>query len=286
MGGFLDGTYPEPAEFVLKSTVEAEASTTKQEYVMNYDYIMWRRSDRLLHGWIVGTLSDEVLGLAVGLETSAAVWKALSEYFARNTKDREFFLMQKMHLHNKQNYKTINDYIRGFKDICDELDAIGKSMEDQQKVFGLLKGLGTFTTARIGNNYNQPSPRTNMTVPITKNSHRVADINQNENTNLDISTTNNEGSGGQEHSNINMLQTPHELDPTSKDFEATNISAPQHDSDQDTMAHEQETKVSHEFDLTSIQPKKDSGVVNILAFQNQTDQDTRQKPTLDSTNAL
>ncbi|KAK9210078.1 hypothetical protein WN944_002447 [Citrus x changshan-huyou] len=141
MGGFLDGTYLEPAEFVLKSIVEVEASTTKQENVMNYDYIMWRRSDRLLRGWIVGTLLEEVLGLSVGLETSAAVWKALSEYFARNTKDREFFLMQKMHLHSKQNYKTINDYIRGFKEICDELDAIGKSMEDQQKVFGLLKGL-------------------------------------------------------------------------------------------------------------------------------------------------
>lgn len=50
--------------------------------------------------------------------------------------------MQKMHLHSKQSYKTINDYIIGFKEICDELDAIGKSMEDQQKVFGLLKGLG------------------------------------------------------------------------------------------------------------------------------------------------
>ena len=90
---------------------------------------------------------------------------------------------------------------------------------------------GTFTTAGIGNNYNQPSPRINMAVPIIENSHSVADINQNENTNLDISTTNNKGSGGQEYSNINMLQTPYELDPTSKDFEATNISAHQHDSD-------------------------------------------------------
>ncbi|GAY61458.1 hypothetical protein CUMW_210150, partial [Citrus unshiu] len=75
-------------EFVLKSIVEAEASTTKQDYVMNYDYTMWRRLDRLLRGWIVGTLSEEVLGLAVRIEISAAVWKALSEYFARNTKDR------------------------------------------------------------------------------------------------------------------------------------------------------------------------------------------------------
>ncbi|KAK9229714.1 hypothetical protein WN944_022678 [Citrus x changshan-huyou] len=88
MGGFLDGTYPEPAEFVLKSTVKAEASTRKQEYVMNSDYIMWRRLDQLLRRWIVGTLLEEVLGLAVGLETSATIWKALSEYFARNTKDR------------------------------------------------------------------------------------------------------------------------------------------------------------------------------------------------------
>ncbi|KAL9460032.1 hypothetical protein AB3S75_003264 [Citrus x aurantiifolia] len=82
MGGFLDGTCPEPAEFILKSTIEAEASTTKQESVMNSDYIMWRRSDRLLRGWIIGTLSEEVLGLAVGLETSATIWKVLSEYFA------------------------------------------------------------------------------------------------------------------------------------------------------------------------------------------------------------
>ena len=81
---------------------------------MNYDYLMWRRSDRLLRGWIVGTLSEEVLRV-VGLKTSVAVWRVLSEYFGRNTKDREFFLMQKMHMHNKQNYKTINDYIRGFK---------------------------------------------------------------------------------------------------------------------------------------------------------------------------
>ncbi|KDO55400.1 hypothetical protein CISIN_1g0476791mg, partial [Citrus sinensis] len=44
----------------------------------------------------------------------------------------------------------------------------------------------------IGNNYNQPSPRTNMKVPTIENNHRVAEINQNENTNLDISTTNNE----------------------------------------------------------------------------------------------
>lgn len=166
MGGFLDGTYPEPAEFVLKSTVEAEASTTKQEYVMNYDYIMWRRSDRLLRGWIVGTLSEEVLGLAVGIETSAAVWKALSEYFARNTKDREFFLMQKMHLHSKQNYKTINDYIRGFKEICDELDAIGKSMEDQQKVFGLLKGLGKGYRSFVTSMMKPPIPSYNDVIQL------------------------------------------------------------------------------------------------------------------------
>ena len=84
-----------------------------------------------------------------------------------------------------------------------------------------------------------------MEVPTIENSHRVVDINQNENTNLNIFTTNNEGSRGQ-----HLIKTT--LDPTSKDFEATNISAPQHDSDQDTMAPEQETEVSHEFDLTSI----------------------------------
>lgn len=32
-------------------------------------YIAWRKANRLLRGWIIGTLSRETLGLIVGLDT-------------------------------------------------------------------------------------------------------------------------------------------------------------------------------------------------------------------------
>lgn len=82
MGGFLDGSYPKPTELITKNFAEYEWSTIKQKYLMNLDYISWRRSDILLLGWIVGTISEKVLGLTVGLETSAKVWRFLVEHFA------------------------------------------------------------------------------------------------------------------------------------------------------------------------------------------------------------
>ena len=42
----------------------------------------WHKSDRLLRGWIIGTLSEEALGLAVGLETTYSVWEALKNSYA------------------------------------------------------------------------------------------------------------------------------------------------------------------------------------------------------------
>lgn len=75
-------------------------TTTKS----NPDYIAWRQSDRLLRGWITGTLSEEVLGLVVGFDTSADVWRALLDSFAQESQEREFYLLQSLQLHSKDNH--------------------------------------------------------------------------------------------------------------------------------------------------------------------------------------
>ncbi|GKV46548.1 hypothetical protein SLEP1_g53521 [Rubroshorea leprosula] len=64
--------------------------------VPNPTCISWRRSDRLLRGWITGTLSEEVLGIVVGLTTSREVWDALEEAYAQDSQKREFNLTQAM----------------------------------------------------------------------------------------------------------------------------------------------------------------------------------------------
>ncbi|GKV46780.1 hypothetical protein SLEP1_g53748 [Rubroshorea leprosula] len=129
--GFINGEYEMPNPKVLSNEKE----------VPNPTYATWRRSNHLLRGWITDTLSKEVLGIAVGLETSLEVWKALEDHFAQSSQDREFHLMQELSSIQKGD-DTLNEYIRKFKYICDELSTIGKTISDKNKVYWFLQGLG------------------------------------------------------------------------------------------------------------------------------------------------
>ena len=48
-------------------------------------YIAWRKIDRLFLGWIIGTLSEETLGLVVGLDTTNAIWEALKNAYTEDS---------------------------------------------------------------------------------------------------------------------------------------------------------------------------------------------------------
>ncbi|KAK4487845.1 hypothetical protein RD792_003581 [Penstemon davidsonii] len=95
MNGFIDGGHPMP-NLMSEGTDSDGAKKTP-----NPTYIAWRRSERLLRGWITGTLSEEVLSLVVGLETASEVWKALENSYALNSQEREVQLMQNMSLLRK-----------------------------------------------------------------------------------------------------------------------------------------------------------------------------------------
>lgn len=62
---------------------------------------MWKQSDRLFRGWIVGTLSKKVLVLVVRLHTSAEVWNSLIDSFAQESQERDFYLLQRLQMHTK-----------------------------------------------------------------------------------------------------------------------------------------------------------------------------------------
>ncbi|XXG82340.1 hypothetical protein AAC387_Pa10g0313 [Persea americana] len=76
MTGFIDGEFPTPTRLVSTSI----AKGADDQDVVNPDYIKWRRSDRLLGGWITGKLSDEILRMVVSLDTSRDVWLVLHHF--------------------------------------------------------------------------------------------------------------------------------------------------------------------------------------------------------------
>ncbi|KAF9614436.1 hypothetical protein IFM89_018581 [Coptis chinensis] len=64
--------------------------------IPNPDLAAWTRTDRLVKAWITATISEEALGVVVGLKTSHDVWSALQNAFSQGSQAREFELLLKL----------------------------------------------------------------------------------------------------------------------------------------------------------------------------------------------
>ena len=85
--------------FITGSTLapKAEISNPTNEGTMpNPNLAAWTRIDCLVKAWITTTISEEALGIVVGLTTSLDVWKAFSNAYSQDSKVREFELLLKL----------------------------------------------------------------------------------------------------------------------------------------------------------------------------------------------
>ena len=70
--GHLTNEDPAPPQYTIpdfNNTPTEETSAPRKTEA----YIAWRKADRLIRGWIIGTLSEETLGLVMGLDTTNAI---------------------------------------------------------------------------------------------------------------------------------------------------------------------------------------------------------------------
>jgi hypothetical protein len=85
--------------------------TTNSSPKLTKEYIVWRKVDSLLHGWLIGTLLEEILGLFVGLDLALATCNALKNEYAEDSQEQEFTLKQQVIYLRKENDKTIGEHI-------------------------------------------------------------------------------------------------------------------------------------------------------------------------------
>ena len=60
----------------------------------------------------------------------------------------------------------MSEYIRVFRSYCDELATIGKSINDKNRVFGILKGLGRGYESFVTTMFKPPMPSFREIVPL------------------------------------------------------------------------------------------------------------------------
>eukprot|EP00261_Vitis_vinifera_P040178 XP_019081421.1 PREDICTED: uncharacterized protein LOC109124128 isoform X2 [Vitis vinifera] len=138
---YVDGTLVPPPRF------EPETSTT-----LSTKYLAWKAANQRLLCLLLSSLTEEAIAVVVGLSTAREVWLALENTFSHHSKARELRLKDDLQL-MKRGTKPVAEYARTFKTLCDQLHAIGRPVEDTDKVHWFLRGLGpdfsSFSTAQM-----------------------------------------------------------------------------------------------------------------------------------------
>lgn len=135
--GFVNGSTPQPIPVINAPTITGTSTR-----VPNPDYHLWFQTDQVIQSWLLGSFSEDIIQSAVvHCSSSLEIWNTLASHFNRATSSRLFELQRKLQTISKQE-KTMNDYLRDIKSICDQLTSIGNPVPERMKIFTALFGLG------------------------------------------------------------------------------------------------------------------------------------------------
>ena len=110
-------------------------------------------------------LSQKKLSITIGFTTSRDVWNSLETTFSQKSKACELQIKDELHL-MRRGSRSISEYSRIFKAHCDQLSAMGRPVEDTDKVHWYLRGLGhEFSTFSITQLSLTPIPNFTDIVP-------------------------------------------------------------------------------------------------------------------------
>lgn len=134
---FVNGGSPPPISIIHVPNINGGFRD-----VPNPDYQLWVRSDQIVQAWlVVGSLSEDILSIVLGAQTAQEVWISLGNHFNRVTSACLFELQRKLQTVTKAN-KTMSDYLKEIKGLCDQLNSVGSPVTEKMKIFAALQGLG------------------------------------------------------------------------------------------------------------------------------------------------
>jgi hypothetical protein len=119
--GFLTGSSKEPEEFIVTKEGDKEVNN------INPAHEAWVALDQQVLGFLLSSLSREVLQQVMTCKTAAAAWKTIENSFGSQTRAR-----------------TVNVRIAYVNKMCalgDEMASAGKPLDDEELVSYILAGL-------------------------------------------------------------------------------------------------------------------------------------------------
>ena len=151
MEGFVSGELSAPKKFVKTTTqVNNQSHETLEP---NPDYQIWRRADQALLGWMLSSISKEILTQVNQVSiapTSFQLWTSLAKLFGSQSKAKLMQLKSQFQS-TKKDSLSIFSYFCKLKDISDSLAMAGSAVSDEDFIMQLLNGLPLEYDAVVAN---------------------------------------------------------------------------------------------------------------------------------------
>lgn len=107
----------------------------------NPEYIKWKKQDRLISSWLLGSMTENILEQVIHCKSSREIWKCLLQVF--NSRNKAQIMRMKTRLQTIQKGgMTLNKYFSQIKKCIDALAAIGKVIDEEDHVMYIRGGLG------------------------------------------------------------------------------------------------------------------------------------------------
>ncbi|KAJ0926327.1 putative RNA-directed DNA polymerase [Helianthus annuus] len=126
--------------------------------VTNPDYTTWAREEQQAIILLNASLTEEALSITFGLTSAREIWAALEAAFCNTSVERVQNLRDNLRALRKEE-KSVAEYGRAFKAICDQLSAIGHPIDNMDQLHWFLCGLGpTFESFSTSTRSVRPVP--------------------------------------------------------------------------------------------------------------------------------
>ena len=79
--------------------------------------------------------------MIIGMQSAREIWLTIEEIILPATKEQETWLKDSLYSLKKGSAK-LEEFLKKFKNICDKLAAIGKPVNDDDKIFQIARALG------------------------------------------------------------------------------------------------------------------------------------------------
>ena len=100
----------------------------------NPSYVTWKKNDGLLMVFLLRNIKTEVLICLENVTSASKVWKSIEELILPTTVEKEMILNDNLVTLKKGNM-ALDEYLKKFKGMCDNLAAIKRPVDEIRKVF-------------------------------------------------------------------------------------------------------------------------------------------------------